>query len=105
MLTETHGRRVTRNHILGYMFVLVPVALAIAFTSIGGPIYLATTVILNILFFRACYIVWRRDEETAEADNFAAEKSAFKVSLFYLFLHFVALMAEAALMPFGFGGW
>ena len=105
MLTETHGRRVTRNHIMGYMIALVPVAVGIAFTSIGGPIYLATAVALNLWFLIACYRVWRRDEAEAEADNFAAEKAAFKVSLYYLFLHFSALLAEAALRPWGFGGW
>jgi heme o synthase len=105
MLTETHGRRVTRNHIMGYMIALVPVALAISFTSIGGPIYLATAVALNLWFLRACFRVWRRDEAQAEADNFAAEKAAFKVSLYYLFLHFSALLAEAALRPWGFEGW
>ncbi len=105
MLTETHGRRVTRNHIMGYMIALVPVAIGIAFTSIGGPIYLATAVALNLWFLKACTRVWRRDEAEAEADNFAAEKAAFKVSLYYLFLHFSALLAEAALRPWGLGGW
>ena len=105
MLTETHGRRVTRNHIMGYMIALVPVAIGIAFTSIGGPIYLATAVALNLWFLKACVRVWRRDETQAEADNFAAEKAAFKVSLYYLFLHFSALLAEAALRPWGLGGW
>ncbi len=105
MLTETHGRRVTRNHIMGYMIALVPVAIGIAFTSIGGPIYLATAVALNLWFLKACTRVWRRDEAEAEADNFAAEKAAFKVSLYYLFLHFLALLAEAALRPWGLGGW
>jgi protoheme IX farnesyltransferase len=105
MLTETHGRRVTRNHILGYMLALLPVALGIAFTSIGGPIYLAVAVVMNAWFLKACYAVWRRDEAAAEADKFAAERSAFKVSLAYLFLHFAALMAEAALRPWGLGGW
>ncbi len=105
MLTETHGRRVTRNHIMGYMVALVPVSLAIAFTSIGGPIYLAVAIIWNVWFMKACFKVWRRDEEAAESDSFAAERSAFKVSLAYLFLHFVALFAEAALAPVGFGGW
>ena len=105
MLTETHGRRVTRNHIMGYMIALMPVAIGIAFTSIGGPIYLATAVVLNLWFLKACVRVWRRDETQAEADNFAAEKAAFKVSLYYLFLHFSALLAEAALRPWGLGGW
>lgn len=105
MLTETHGRRVTRNHILGYMICLVPVALGLAFTSIGGPVYLAVAVLLNLWFLQACIVVWRRDEAAAEADSFAAERRAFKVSLAYLFGHFTALLAESALKLFGLGGW
>ncbi|WP_368187071.1 heme o synthase [Aestuariibius sp. HNIBRBA575] len=105
MLTETHGRRVTRNHILGYMICLIPVALGLAFTSIGGPIYLAVSMGLNLWFLQACIVVWRRNEDAAEADKFAAERRAFKVSLAYLFGHFTALLAEAALTPWGLGGW
>ncbi len=105
MLTETHGRRVTRNHIMAYMVALVPVSLAIAFTSIGGWTYLATAIVMNIWFLKSCYAVWRRDEDAAEADNFAAEKTAFKVSLAYLFLHFAALMIDAALRAAGMGIW
>jgi heme o synthase len=41
MLTVTHGRKVTRAHILVYTLALVPVALGAGLTSIGGPIYLA----------------------------------------------------------------
>jgi protoheme IX farnesyltransferase len=105
MLTETHGPRVTRNHILGYMIALVPVAIGIAFTSIGGPIYLAVAVVMNLWFLKSCYDVWARDNDAADADGFKIEKTAFKVSLAYLFLHFAALMAEAALAPYGMGGW
>ncbi|WP_377507723.1 heme o synthase [Octadecabacter sp. R77987] len=105
MLTETHGRRVTRNHVLGYTIALVPVALGIAFTSIGGPIYLATALVLNAWFLKGAYDIWRRVEADAEADNYALEKHVFKISLYYLFLHFGALLAEAALRPWGLGGW
>ncbi|SLN50476.1 heme o synthase [Roseisalinus antarcticus] len=105
MLTETHGRRVTRNHVLGYTIALVPVALALGFTSIGGPFYLALSVLLNIRFLRGAIAIWRRDETVAEADNYATEKSVFRQSLYYLFLHFGALLVEASLAPFGLGGW
>jgi len=105
MLTETHGRRVTRNHVLGYTIALVPVALGIAFTSIGGPVYLATALVLNVWFLKGAYDIWRRVEADAEADNYALEKRVFKISLYYLFLHFGALLAEAALKPWGLGGW
>mgnify|MGYP000326471998 CR=1 FL=1 len=105
MLTVTHGRRSTRNHILVYTVLLAIFALATAFTQVGGPIYLAAAVILNVLFVKGAIQIWRRDEAASEADNFAVEKKFFKLSLMYLFLHFGAILAEAALAPFGLGGW
>ncbi len=99
MLTETHGRRVTRNHVLVYTLLLVPVAVGIAFTSIGGPIYLTTAIVLNGWFLKGAYDLWRRDEAVAEADKYAVEKRVFKVSLYYLFGHFTALLAEVVFAP------
>ncbi len=97
MLTVTHGRRATRAHILVYTLALVPVALAAAFTSIGGPVYLALALVLNAMFVQGAWAIWRRDEAQAEADSYATEKRVFRFSLSYLFLLFTALMAEAAL--------
>lgn len=105
MLTVTHGKRVTRNHILVYTIALVPFALATAFTSIGGPIYLAVSVLLNAGFLWGAWAIWRRDEAAAEGDGYTTEKAVFKFSLLYLFLHFGALLAEASLKPWGLGGW
>ena len=105
MLTVTHGRRATRSHILVYTLLLAPFALALGATSIGGPVYVAAAVVLNLMFIRGAVRLWRRDEEAAAADNYRAEKRFFGFSLSYLFLHFVALLAEAGLDRFGFGGW
>jgi protoheme IX farnesyltransferase len=105
MLTVTHGRRVTRNHILGYTVVLFVLAVGTAFSAIGGWIYLATALVLNILFLKGAYDIWRRDEEMSEADNFAVERKFFRLSLWYLFAHFVAILLEATLKPVGLGGW
>ena len=105
MLTVTHGRRVTRNHILVYTILLAPIAIGAAFTSIGGPIYLTAAVILNVLFLLGALKLWRRDEEQAKVDKYRLEKSFFGLSLMYLFLHFGAILAEAALKPYGLGGW
>jgi protoheme IX farnesyltransferase len=49
--------------------------------------------------------IWRREEAEAEADGYAVERQVFKFSLLYLFLHFGAFLAEAALKPYGLGGW
>ncbi len=105
MLTVTHGRRATRVHILIYTALLAILAVAAAFTGIGGPVYLAVSVAMNLLFLRGAVRIWRRDEDAAEADNFAAERGFFKLSLLYLFLHFGAILAEALLKPYGLGGW
>ncbi len=105
MLTVTHGRRVTRNHILAYTVLLVPVALGLALTGIGGPVYLATALVMNALFLSGAVTVWRRDETAAEADGYRAEKRLFRVSLYYLFAHFSALLADAVLRAYVPGLW
>ena len=105
MLTVTHGRKATRARILFYTLLLAPLAIGTAFTSIGGPIYLTAAVAMNLWFLKGAYDIWRRTEAQSEADNYAVEKSVFKFSLLYLFVHFGALLAEAALAPWGLGGW
>jgi protoheme IX farnesyltransferase len=101
MLTETHGRKSTRAHVWWYTVLLVPVSMALAFTSIGGPVYMAAAIILNLMFLRGAWSIWRRDEAVAEGDRYRVEKSVFRFSLLYLFLLFVALLADAALRAMG----
>jgi len=101
MLTETHGRKSTRAHVWWYTVLLVPVSMALAFTSIGGPVYMAAAIILNLMFLRGAWSIWRRDEAVAESDRYRVEKSVFRFSLLYLFLLFVALLADAALRAMG----
>ncbi|MEO8245465.1 MAG: UbiA family prenyltransferase, partial [bacterium] len=103
MLTVTHGRRVTRAHILIYTVLLVPFAMALGWTSIGGPVYIAIAAVLNLWFLIGAVRIIRRDEIEAEADRYAVEKAFFRTSLYYLFLHFGALLIEAALHSYGYG--
>ena len=105
MLTVTHGRPVTRAHILVYTLALVPVAVGAGFTAIGGPVYLVVAVVLNMAFLSGAWHIWRRDDAQAEADGYRAEKRFFRLSLYYLFAHFGAFLLEAALARFGLGGW
>ena len=105
MLTVTHGRKVTRAHILVYTLLLVPVAIGAALTSIGGPFVLAVAVALNLWFVKGAVAIWRRDEVQAEADTYAVEKAFFRFSLLYLFLHFGAFLVQAALRMSGYGDW
>ena len=102
MLTVTHGRPSTRRHILIYTILLVVLAIATGFTAVGGYVYLATSIILNAMFLLGAYRIWQRDEDDSEADNYAVERKFFRLSLYYLFLHFGAILVDASLRSWGF---
>jgi heme o synthase len=76
----------------------------IGFTSIGGPLTLAVALVLNAMFLHGA---WRSGAgmRTAIADSYAVEKRFFRFSLAICSCTFGALLAEAALKPFGLGGW
>lgn len=103
MLTVIHGKQVTRRYILGYTVLLAFVSLALAFTSIGGPVYLATALMLNGMFLWGAWGLYNRTEADAEKHVYAAERKFFKLSLLYLALHFSALLGDAALRAFDLG--
>ena len=101
MLTVTHGRASTRKHILVYTILLAPVAIALALTPVAGPITLVVALVMNALFLKGAFDIWRREESAAEADEYAVEKRFFRVSLYYLFAQFGALMVDAGLRAGG----
>ena len=103
MLTVTHGRAETRRQAWLYALGLAAVSTACALSAIGGPLTLAVAIALNAGFLRLAWRMLRRDEAEAEADRFAVERALFKWSLVYLFGHFAAFVAEAALGAHG--GW
>tara|TARA_Y100000815_G_scaffold93258_1_gene82403 strand:- start:2694 stop:3629 length:936 start_codon:yes stop_codon:yes gene_type:complete len=105
MLTVTHGRPATRLHIFVYTVLLAALAIGTAFTAIGGIFYFAVALILNAAFLLGAYRIWKRNEVIAEGDDYAEERKFFRLSLAYLFLHFGAILGEAALRTFGLGGW
>ncbi len=105
MLTVTHGRPSTRRHIVAYTVLLAILAVGTGFTAIGGYIYLSFAIVLNALFLLGAYRIWQRDEAMAEKDNYLVERKFFRLSLYYLFLHFGAILIEATLRPYGLGGW
>ncbi|RYH10693.1 heme o synthase [Tropicimonas sp. IMCC6043] len=103
MLTVTHGHDSTRRHILAYTILLTACSLGLAFTSIGGPVYLVTALVMDFRFLVGAWKLLRRSTAQAEADAYGEEKRFFKLSLWYLFAHFTALLADAALSAL-FGG-
>ncbi len=107
MLPVTAGPRATRNQVLIYAMILAPVAVAPAFSIVGGPVYLVGAVVLNAMFVRGAWRVWRRDEAAAHADAWRVEKRFFGFSILYLFLQFGLFLIEAALRGLGLGvtGW
>ena len=105
MLTVTHGRKSTRVHVVVYTILLAALAVGTGFTSIGGPLYLATALVLNLMFLKGAIEIWQRDETMAETDGYRIEKRFFRLSLWYLFAHFGAILLESAVRPFGLGGW
>ena len=101
MLTVTHGRKATRTHILVYTVLLIPVALALALSGVGGPVTLTLAIALNLWFLKGAVEIWRRDEVAAQRDGYGAEKRFFRFSLSYLFLHFGALLVDVTLRGLG----
>lgn len=97
MLPVTHGKRETRKQILIYTILLAPVGPLLAFTAIGGPVFFTVSVVLNALFVVGAWRLFNRREERALDDKYSAERKFFRLSLYYLFLHFVALLVEASL--------
>jgi protoheme IX farnesyltransferase len=95
MLTVTHGKKSTRNHILTYTVLLTPFSIGLAFTSIGDQTYFTLSIILPLMFLLGAWKLFRRDERIATEDNYNDERKLFKFSLFYLFLLFTALLIEA----------
>ncbi len=97
MLPVMRGERVTRRYIFGYTLLLIPVALAPSFTQIGGGLYLAVSLLLNVVLLAGAWRLLKRQEADRDADNFRAEKQFFGFTIVYLFVHFVMLLVESTL--------
>jgi protoheme IX farnesyltransferase len=101
MLTVTHGPAVTRKHALWYAILLTPIVVALAFSSIGGPIFAIIGFGMQAVFVLDAIQMSRRTEDDVENDGYAVERKLFRHSLYYLFALFGALLAEAILRKAG----
>ncbi len=101
MMTVAKGRPHTRKLILIYAALLAPLAIALAFTSIGGWAYLTVAVVTNAIFVWGAWQISRTPETDAEANSYKYEKKYFVFSIFYLFANFTALLADALLRALG----
>ncbi len=105
MLTVTHGKPSTRRHIVAYTWCLAPVAVMLAFSGVGGPVYLLTALAMNALFLSGAIAIGRRTEAEAEADRYHRERVYFRLSLYYLFFHFMAVWIDAIARKAGIAVW
>lgn len=98
MLTVTHGDQSTRLQILIYTILLIPVSIAIGFSSIGGIVFILTAIILNgMLLFQAVQL-YRRNNNTALDDRWIRERKFFRFSILYLFGLFCALALDKLIL-------
>lgn len=92
MLPNVVGEKKTRDQMLIYAAILLPVTVAPAFLGFGGAAYAVVSTILAGTFLALTYKVWA----IAGADpNLKAEKYLFGFSIFFLFAVFATLLVEA----------
>ena len=87
MLPVTHGDQFTRLHVLLYTVILCIVTVLPYITQMSGLIYLAGAIVLNGFFMYYAIEIYRN-----YSDELA--KRAFRFSILYLALLFVALLVD-----------
>jgi len=87
MLPVTHGDQFTRLHVLLYTIILCVVTILPYVTQMSGLIYLVSSIALNSIFMYYAIEIYRN-----YSDQLARE--AFRYSILYLALLFVALLVD-----------
>ncbi|MEQ8640336.1 MAG: heme o synthase [Alphaproteobacteria bacterium] len=87
MMPVVRGRQATRRQIMLYAVLLAPASLAPLALG-AGWFYGASAVVLNLMFIRAAWRIWRTDDA-------GHARRLFGFSILYLFLIFAILMAES----------
>jgi protoheme IX farnesyltransferase len=111
MMPVVKGAKSTRLQILIYSLILAPLAVVPAFTGLGGPGYLATSILGGAMFVLLAFRLWRsRAGEAAEPgpDGLYSVKPGakqardlFAYSILYLFGLFAVLLIEHGLKAAG----
>jgi protoheme IX farnesyltransferase len=87
MLPVTHGEAYTRLHVLLYTVILLAVSVLPFATKMSGWLYLVSALVLGLIFLAYGVGIWRRYSD-------ALARRAFRYSILYLSLIFVALLAD-----------
>ena len=92
MLPVTHGAAYTRRHVFLYTIGLSLITLVPFAIGMSGWFYLVVTLVLDGIFLKHAWVVWRH------YSDLAAQKS-FRWSIMYLALLFAALLVDHYLQP------
>ena len=95
MLPVVAGRLQTRRHILGYTLLLAPLGLVPWLMGELGALYAVAALLLGGGFVACAFRLWRDDSNRSAL-------TSFRFSLLYLFLLFVAMVADRWLGSHGF---
>jgi len=110
MMPVARGPKSTRLQILIYSLIFVPVAIAPGFVGLGGPVYLAVSIIGGLGFLWLAFRLWRSragdQPDKAEAVGREAAlydvrveakpaRNLFAFSILYLMALFAALLVES----------
>ena len=87
MLPVTHGDQFTRLHVLLYTVILCIVTILPYITQMSGLIYLVSSILLNGVFMYYAIEIYRNYSDQLARD-------AFRYSILYLALLFVALLVD-----------
>jgi protoheme IX farnesyltransferase len=90
MLPVVKGKRTTRIHIFVYTLLLAPLGIVPAFIGLGGMLYLVLSATMGFWMLLEAFATLREKDEEREP----AAKRLFGVSLLYVFVPFLALIAE-----------
>ncbi len=91
MLPVTHGEDYTKLHILLYTLIMFAVTLLPYAIHMSGALYLACVVLLGGRFLQWAWVLYRDSQPHAAINT-------FKYSIWYLFLLFIALLADHYLL-------
>jgi protoheme IX farnesyltransferase len=96
MLPVTHGARETRRQVLIYTLVLVPLTFTPCLMGFAAWIYGAAAAVLGGIFLWHAWLVWtdRQDAAGRSLEGDRRARKAFRYSLSYLALLFIALAVD-----------
>ena len=98
MMPNVSGEASTRNQMLLYSALLLPLSVAPYFMGFASAFYGVLSFALGSVFLWQTYVVWK---DAGSDETYAPARRLFLYSIFYLFAIFGALLLEALYVRFG----